>query len=86
MADRIPPVKDPNAEKPSPWTEIAFTITPTLKDAKVVVFQVLDNSDNNGTANLLNETDQPLPSVYYQASEPSLCRGHEPDMRLEDRW
>jgi hypothetical protein len=43
-ADRIPPVSDPKAAKPSPWTKIAVTITPTL-GAMVPVPKVFQNRE-----------------------------------------
>jgi hypothetical protein len=67
--NRIPPM-DPSAETPWPITQVAVTITPTLKDAKVVQFRVIGNSDANGAAALVNIYDKvAVVGVYLQQSK-----------------
>lgn len=67
MKNRVPPMNS-KAKDPSPFTEVTFTITPTLKDAKVVVFQVNGNSMTDGTAYLLNAEKQTVENVKAQKS------------------
>jgi hypothetical protein len=60
MADRIPPRK---------YTQVAVTVTPTLKDAKVVVFNILNGSQANGEASFELVSGKRVDAGYVQQSQ-----------------